>query len=71
MYTKDTSEMSRLLRIANPHNATIYDVVGRMEVLLDIFTKDRRYHSLLPFLKTYYLVTKAAAEKYSQKKHFF
>lgn len=67
----DTVELKRLLFIPDPSSETIFGVVGRMEVLLGLFEKEEEYHSLMPFLKTYYFVTKAAAEKYFQKKHYF
>ena len=65
------TELQRLLHIPDPEKESIFGVVGRMEVLLDIFENEPHYHSLIPFLKTYYFVTKKAAEKYIEKKHFF
>src|SRR5437016_5673531 len=71
MHRLNTSELHRLLSIPNPKDETIFGVIGRMEVLLDLFERNEQYHSLLPFLKTYYYVTKASAEKYVQRRHFF
>lgn len=71
MHRLNTSELHRLLDIPDPGRETIFGVVGRMAVLLEIFEKEERFHSLLPFLKTYYFVTKAAAEKYIQRRRFF
>lgn len=71
MQRLNTSELRRLLHIPDPRKETIFGVIGRMEVLLDLFEKEQRFHSLRPFLKTYYFVTKAAAEKYIQRRHFF
>jgi len=42
-----------------------------MEVVLSLFESQTQYHHLIPFLKTYYLVTKATAEKYIFYKHYF
>lgn|GEM_PF-1237312 len=71
MQRLNISELDRLLHIPNPKDETIFGVIGRMDVLLDLFKKDKRYDELVPFLKTYYFVTKAAAERYIQKRHSF
>lgn len=71
MNKMNKAELRRLLTITNPERETIFGVIGRMEILLDMFQKEQTTRSFLPFLKTYYFVTKAAAEKYIQKKHFF
>jgi hypothetical protein len=71
MQDLNAAQLHRLLHIPNPRDETIFGVVGRMEVLIDLFTQHPKYHVFLPFLKTYYFVTKNAAEKYLKKKHFF
>lgn len=68
---RSKTQLSRLLTIEDPFQETIYDVVGRMEVVLSLFESQVTYHHLIPFLKTYYLVTKATAEKYILYKHYF
>jgi hypothetical protein len=71
MHKLNATQLSRLLSIPDPRKETIFGVIGRMEVLIDLFTREERLHPFLPFLKTYYFVTKAAAEKYINRKHFF
>jgi hypothetical protein len=71
MRTLSGSQLRHVLLIPDPKQETIFGVVGRMETLIGIFEGDERYHGLLPFLKTYYFVTKASAEIYVKKKDFF
>src|SRR5438046_3520709 len=71
MHRLNSSELHRLLYIPDPKKETIFGVIGRMEVLISLFEKEERFRGFLPFLKTYYFVTKAAAEKYIQRRHFF
>lgn len=42
---------------------SVYGVVGHMQLLQDYFFKHQKYHGLIPFLHTYYTVTKAVASK--------
>jgi hypothetical protein len=65
------TQVHKILTIDDIHKETIYGVIGRMEVLLEYFEKNPKFHSLTPFLKTYYLVTKASSEKYIAYKHYF
>lgn len=64
-------QLQKLLRTADPKHETIYGIIGKMEVLLDFFEKTPQYHGLIPFLMTYYLVTKTSAERYIRYKHYF
>lgn len=68
---QNQARLGELLTISDPSAVTIFDVIGRMEVLLDLFQQSPRHGSLIPFLKTYYLVTKTVAEKYTTHRHFF
>src|SRR3989344_1197886 len=52
-------------------NDTIFSVLGKMDVLLDYFKHEHHYKSLVPFLETYYLVTKRVALKSLENAHFF
>lgn len=42
---------------------SVYGVVGHMQLLQDYFFKHPKYYGLIPFLHTYYTVTKAVASK--------
>lgn len=42
---------------------SVYAVVGHMQLLQDYFFKHPEYYGLIPFLHTYYTVTKAVAGK--------
>lgn len=64
-------QLQKLLTIENPKKENVVGVIGRMEVLLDYFRGNTKCHRLVPFLMTYYLVTKAVAEKYITRKHYF
>jgi hypothetical protein len=70
-FFRNKSQLHRLLTIKDPKKETIYGIVGRMKILLDYFQSQPTLHRLVPFLTTYYMVTKAAAEKYILYKHFF
>jgi len=65
------TQLRSLLVIDDPEKETMYGVIGRMKVLLTYFDRKQEYSSLLPFLKTYYYVTEAGAEKYLKYKHYF
>jgi len=65
------SQLRELLTINHPDKETMYGIVGRMEVLIDFFAKEPAYHSLIPFLTTYFYVTKASIEKYTHYRHYF
>jgi len=66
---KDTTTLRKLLTLEK--DTTIYDVIGRMEILLDIFKDNEEYNGLHPFLYTYCLVTKNVAEKCILNKNYF
>lgn len=65
------SQVKKLLIIENLEKETIYGIVGRMELLTDYFRTREQYRPLLPFLMTYYYVTKEVADTYITHKHFF
>ena len=66
----DKKELIKTLEV-DPQKETIFGIIGRMEVVLDFFKKNPEYRSLIPFLETYYLVTKKVAEKRIEQKHFY
>lgn len=53
-----------------PEQETIYSIVGRMDTLIENFNQNPQYRHLLPFLETYYLVTRSVAEK-GLDQHYF
>ena len=61
----------QVLQIKDLKSETIFDVIGRMEVLLEYFKSKPRHKNLVPFLETYYLITKAVAEKQLKHPKFF
>lgn len=65
------SRLHEVLTIKNQEKEKIVSVIGRMELLLEFFNENKKYHSLIPFLTTYYLVTKAVTAKYITHKHYF
>lgn len=70
VFTKH-NQFRHILVIDDIQKETIFGIVGRMEVLISYFEEEPTHKSLLPFLKTYYFVTKAAAEKYVERKQYF
>lgn len=70
-FVKNQLQLQRLLTIEDPSKETIFGVIGRMEILLDYLSTYPSEKNLVPFLKTYYWVTKQAAEKYILYKHYF
>jgi len=64
-------DLARALEIKNPKKEDIFGIVGRMEVLLECLKSDSRHKGLIPFLQTYYLITKAVAEKKLKHPRFF
>lgn len=65
------TQLRKLLTIEDPKKETIYGVVGRMKVLLEFFKHHPEHHRLVPFLATYYYVTKTSAGKYLAKERYF
>lgn len=63
--------IAELTTIRDLEQETIFDVIGRMEVLLEFFIRNPKYHNLVPFLETYYLITKSVAERSVEKKNYF
>jgi hypothetical protein len=59
--------MSDLL---NAKYSDAYTLLGRMEVILQSFKGNPKYHHFVPFLETYYLVTKKVVDKISKEKSF-
>ena len=53
-----------------PEQESIYSIVGRMDTLIENFNRNPPYRALLPFLETYYLVTRAVAESGLDPHHF-
>lgn len=51
-------------------NESIFGIVGRMELLLDYFAQYKQYSSLIPFLNTYYIITKTVALRLSEPRYF-
>jgi len=49
----------------------IFEVIGKMQTLIEYFKDTKKYNSLLPFLETYYLVTKKVAEKNIQNENYY
>ncbi len=63
--------LANLLTISNPEKETIFDVIGRMKVLLEFFKRNSKHKNLVPFLKTYYLITKSVAERSVEHSYYF
>lgn len=70
-FVKNRVQLQKLLTIEDPSKESIFGIIGRMEVLIDYLSTQPKHKHLIPFLKTYYWVTKCAAEKYVLYKHFF
>lgn len=65
------NQLSKLLDSQSLNRESIYGVIGRMEALLDLFRDHQEYRGLIPFLETYYLVTRAVADKRIEYEHYF
>lgn len=63
-------EIDKILNI-NTKKENIFDIIGKMQVLLDELKKFPYHKGLMPFLETYYLVTKKVAEKNIEHKHYY
>ncbi len=50
---------------------TILSLMGRMQLIVSFFKQHSQYHALLPFLYTYYLVTKMVAEKNIERYDYY
>ena len=50
---------------------TIHGVIERMEHLLEFFKNEHAYKRLIPFLETYYIVTKTVLKKRMDPPHFY
>lgn len=50
---------------------SIYDVIGRMELLIKYCESKNNLHNVVPFLKTYYFVTKHVARKNLERKYIY
>jgi len=71
LHENQKRKLDHALVIVNPKNETIFGILGRMEVLLDLFKNHKEYTHLVPFLETYYLVTKTVADRtVDLKRHF-
>ncbi len=67
----DYKRLEELLTVHNIEEATIFDILGRMRVLVDLFKETSEFYHLSPFIKTYYWVTKSVAEKLMGNEHFY
>ncbi|MDP3741669.1 MAG: DUF5995 family protein, partial [bacterium] len=67
----DKDQLTKILTIKDLQRETIFDIVGRMKVLLEFFKRNPRHKNLVPFLKTYYLITKSVAERRLERKKYF
>lgn len=67
---KNLNQLEKLLTIRDLSQESIYGVIGRMEVLIEYFNQPGLL-GFLSFLRTYYYVTRASAEKYLFYRHFF
>jgi hypothetical protein len=63
--------LEELLSASDIEKESIYGIIGRMEVLMDIFKSDPRYHNLIAFHEVYYLVTKKVADYRYLKPNMF
>lgn len=63
--------LAEVLIIQDLKKETIFDVVGRMKVLLEYFKRNPKHKNLVPFLKTYYLITKSVAERSLEREDYF
>lgn len=67
----DKISIKNLLTIKELKGETIFDVVGRMKVLLEFFKRNPKHKNLVPFLNTYYLITKSVAERRLEHQKYF
>lgn len=65
------SKLLEALTIRKPRAESIYSIVGRMKVLLEYLERHRSLRNLIPFLETYYVITKTVAERRLEKKDTF
>src|SRR4051794_10601152 len=68
---KNHRQLREVLTAEDWANESIFSVIGRMEVLLEYFEDQPKYHPLVPFLQTYYYVTKAIARSRLARRRFF
>ncbi len=67
--TTDKERISNILTLNE--NEDIYALLGKMEILIDMFAENNIYHGFLPFLKTYFRVTKNVCHYISLHKDYF
>lgn len=67
----ELKNIEKVIMISDSENLNIFDIQGRMGVLLDFFMDNPEFHSFVPFLKTYYLITRSVADKRLEKEEFF
>ena len=63
--------IDKVLVINNPDKEDVFGIIGRMEIILEYFKANPKHKNLVPFLETYYLITKAVAEKQLDHPGFF
>lgn len=74
MRTLDADEQARLedvLALDPPGEASIFDVVGKMDALLTFFEDSEEFGSLAPFLRAYYRVTEEVVRHRTEDAGFF
>jgi len=67
----DKRKLEKVLVIPDLEKESIFGVIGRMEVLIQYFKKNKSLHNLIPFLETYYLISRAVAEKNVERGKFY
>ena len=68
---KDESALLGVFSLEEKENETIYDVIGRMETILSYCSRTGQHAGVVPFLETYYLVTKNVAERHLENNLYF
>jgi len=64
-------QIKQITHIPNHGKETIFSIIGRMEVLIAAFESQKSLQPLVPFLETYYLVTRTVAEKSLEHAGYF
>lgn len=66
---KDNADIKSILTL--PKEETFFGIMGRMQVLLEYFSTVPEYRSFVPFLQTYYIITKEVALRLHANSHYF
>jgi Family of unknown function (DUF5995) len=67
----DKSKLDQILVIEDLKGETVLSIIGRMEMLLDLFKGEKKYENFAPFLHVYQMVTKKVQEKNAFEKGFY